>query len=179
MQSELNHAAAVRTTLARAHAYGLNRSLYHTAGERNGHVSTLGCNGDHLRLPLVPESSSLLTPIESTTGEHVDGASVFRYAEFVFRFQKAGRFTDAKHLEALIAMLIPSGQPLRPDLWKALQQIEISAAQPDVQPSWSRSCHCWGGTTMCSAMPPRQLSIKNNRPLVYVQAVDEPRCLDP
>ena len=41
---------------------------------------------DHLQLPPVPASSSMLATLEGTSDEHKVGAKIFRNAELVFRF---------------------------------------------------------------------------------------------
>ena len=41
---------------------------------------------DHLQLPPVPASSSVLATLEGTSDEHKVGAKIFRNAELVFRF---------------------------------------------------------------------------------------------
>ena len=64
LQGELNHAAALRTTYARESKYGLNRSNYSSPRERYGRMAILWYSQDHLQLPPVPESSSMLAPLE-------------------------------------------------------------------------------------------------------------------
>ena len=96
-----------------------------------------------LQFPPVPESSGLLASIENVTNEDAVGASIFRNAELVFQFQKAMRFTDARLVEILEVMRAPEGRPLRDELWKVLEQIELSVAQPDLQPGWYHSSYCW------------------------------------
>ena len=68
---------------------------------------------------------------------------------------------------------------MREDLWKALQHTGASAAQPALEPGWYHSCYCWSVTTMCAVLVARQSAIQHRRPLVYVQAIDEPRCTEP
>jgi hypothetical protein len=179
LQSEMNNAAALRTTYARENTHALDKSLYHTPRERFGCMAILGYSGDHLQLPPVPESSSLLASLKSATNEHKVGSSIFRNAELVFRFEKAMRVTDAKRVEILEVMRTPGGKSLTSELWKALEQTEISATQPDLQPGWYNSCYCWSITTMSAVVVARQSAIRHKRPLVYVQAIDEPQCLAP
>ena len=87
----------------------------------------------------MPESSGLLASIENVTNEHAVGASIFRNAELVLQFQTAMRLTDARLVEILEVMRAPEGRPLRDEFWKALQQNELSVAQPDLQPGWYHS----------------------------------------
>ena len=126
LQGELNNAAALRTTYARESTYGLDKSLYHTPQERFGRMPVDSYSGDHLQLPPVPESSSLLAPVEQSSKEHAVGASIFRNAELVFQFQKAMRFTDSKQIQLLEVMRTPGGQALKEELWEALQQTQVN-----------------------------------------------------
>ena len=142
-------------------------------------MAILGYSGDHLQLPPVPESSSLLAPLEGVTNEHKVGASIFRNAELVFQFQKAMRFSDADQIAILETMRTPGGKALRSDLWEALQRTELGVAQPELQPGWHHSCYCWSITAMSAVAVARQSAIRHQRPLIYVQAIDEPQCLAP
>ena len=166
LQCEINNAAALRTTYARENAYNLDKSVYHKPLERYGRTAILAYSGDRLQLPPVPESSGLLASIEKVTNEHAVGASIFRNAELVFQFHTAMRFTDARQVQILKVMRAPGGKPLPEQLWKALEAIELSAAQPDLQPGWYHSCYCWSVTTMAAVLVARQSAIRHRRPLV-------------
>ena len=76
-------------------------------------------------------------------------------------------------------MRAPEGGPLRDEPWKALEQNELNVAQPDLQPGWYHSSYCWSVTTMCAVLVARQSAIRHRRLLVYIQAIDEPRSIDP
>ena len=89
------------------------------------------------------------------------------------------RFTDARLVEILEVMRAPEGRPLRDELWKGLEQTELSVAQLDLQPGWYHSSYCWSVTTMCAVLVARQSAIRHRQPLVYIQAIDEPRSIDP
>ena len=134
LQSELHHASALRTTYARETAYGLDKARYYAPRERFGCMAIPGYSGDHLQLPPVPESSSLLAPLEGVTNEHKVGASIFRNAELVFQFLKAMRFSDADQIAILETMRTPGGKALRSDLWEALQRTELGAAHQSYSP---------------------------------------------
>ena len=68
--SEINNASALRTTYARESAHGLGKSVYHMPREHHDRMAILGYSGDHLQLPPVPGSSSLLAPIDGVSKEH-------------------------------------------------------------------------------------------------------------
>ena len=70
LQGELNNAAALRTTYARQERYHLDKNLYHCPQERYGRIAVLAYSGDHLQLPPVPASSSLLAPLDGASTEH-------------------------------------------------------------------------------------------------------------
>ena len=63
LQGELNNAAALRTTYAREAKFNLNRNSYHAPQERYGRLAMVTYGGDHLQLPPVPASSSVLAPL--------------------------------------------------------------------------------------------------------------------
>ena len=81
LQGELNHAAALRTTYAREAKFSLNRGHYSSPQERFGRIAFLIYSQDHLQLPPVPASSSMLASLEGTSDEDKVGAKVFRNAE--------------------------------------------------------------------------------------------------
>ena len=112
LQGELNHAASLRTTYARESKYGLNRNNYSGPRERYGRIAILWYSQDHLQLPPVPESSSMLAPLEGTSNEHKVGAKIFRNAELVFQFSSAMRFSDETLIQILEAMRTAGGRKL-------------------------------------------------------------------
>ena len=177
LRAELNNAAAVRTTHARREQHALDIKVYYRPQERYGRISTLTYSGDHLQLPPVPATSSVLAAIDGTSKEHRAGASIFRNAELVFEFQQAMRFTDATLIGILESMRTPGGKTLTSEQWQSLLRTQLSAAQPDVPPGWYHSCYCWSVTTMASYMVARQSANRCNQPLIYVQAIDEPKSL--
>ena len=113
LQGELNHAAALRTTYARESKYSLNRNNFELGcfgpRERYGRIPILWYSQDHLQLPPVPESSSMLALLEGTSAEHKVGANIFRNAELVFKFSTAMRFTDETLIQILEAMRTQGG----------------------------------------------------------------------
>ena len=107
LQGELNHADALRTTYDRQHKYGLNPLDYWKPTERHGRVAMLSYWGDHLQLPPVPASSSMLSLLQGTSNEHKAGVAIFRNADLVFRFEKMMRFTDEVLVDMLEVMRTP------------------------------------------------------------------------
>ena len=174
LQGELNNACALRTTYAREAKHKLNKNLYYMPKQRYGCMAVLGYSGDHLQLPPVPASSSMLAPLPGTSDEHKTGARIFRDAECVFQFQQAMRFTDDKQIAILESMRVPGGRRLSPALWQALQSTELSAAQPDVPTGWYHTCYCWSVTSMATFLVARQSAAEAKQTLFYVQAVDQP-----
>ena len=91
LQGELNHAAALRTTYARETKYKLDRNSYSSPDERFGRIAFLIYSQDHLQLPPVPASTSMLASLEGTSDEHKVGAKIFRNVYHVFEFHTAMR----------------------------------------------------------------------------------------
>ena len=184
LQGELNHAASLRTTYARETQYGLNRNNYSSPKERYGRIAILWYSQDHLQLPPVPESSSMLAPLEGTSDEHKVGAKIFRNAELVFQFNTAMRFTDNTLIEILEVMRTPGGKKLTRAQWQALLATERSAAKPDNAnadefdiSACYHVCYCWSIITMASFMLARVSAQKSNQTLYYAQAIDQPLTL--
>ena len=170
--AELNNAAALRTTYARQAKFGLDANFYHKPQERYGRLAVLTYGGDHLQLPPVPASASVLASVEKKTDEHKVGARIFRNAELVFRFEKAMRFQDDIQIEILECMRTSGGQRLTTKQWRALQDTELTSYK-DVPPGWYHTCYCWSIISMSSFLVARQSANRANQTLFYVQAVDE------
>ena len=132
LQGELHHAGALRTTYAREAKYGLSKDVYYKPLERWGRLPVVVYSGDHLQLPPVPATSSMLAPLEGTTNEHKVGAKIFRDADLVFEFQQAMRFTDQTLIDILKIMRHPGGRALSNQQWQALKNTEVRAEQPDI-----------------------------------------------
>ena len=69
-------------------------------------------SGDHLLLPPLPATSSMLAPLDGTTNEHKVGAKIFRDADLVFEFLKSIRFIDQTLIDILKVMRTPGGKAL-------------------------------------------------------------------
>ena len=179
LQGKLNHAGALRTTYAREAKYGLNKDVYFKPQERWGRLPVVVYSGDHLQLPPVPASSSMLAPLDSTTNEHKVGAKIFRDADLVFEFQQAMRFTDHTLIDILNTMRVPGGKALTEQQWQALKSTEVSAEQPDIPASWYHSCYCWSVISMAAFMLARQSAREARQTLFYVQAVDQAKAIIP
>ena len=180
LQAEMNHAAALRTTYARETRFTLDRNNYSGPLERYGKIAILWYSLDHLQLPPVPESSSMLAPLEGTSDEHKVGARIFRNAEFVFQFHTAMRFTDPILIQILEAMRTKGGKKLTDEQWQALMKTEqrkelaadVGAARPDYS-NYYHVCYCWSVITMASFMLARVSAKKAGQTLFYAQAVDQ------
>ena len=120
LQGEPNHATALRTTYARESQYGLNQNNYSGPRERYGRIVILWYSQDHLQLLPVPESSSMLAPLEGTSDEHKVGAKIFRNVELVFQFSSAMRFTDQTLIQILEAMRTAGGRKLSRAQWHSI-----------------------------------------------------------
>ena len=106
--------------------------------------------GDHMQLPLVPSTSSMLAPLDGTTSEHKVEAKIFRDADLVFEFLQFMRFTDQTRIDILKVMRTPGGQALSEQQLEALMNTQVSAAQPDIPSTLYHSCYCWNLISMAS-----------------------------
>ena len=50
--------------------------------------------GDHLQLPPVPKSTSLLAPLEGASDEHKAGAAMFANLDYIYEMKTMMRFQD-------------------------------------------------------------------------------------
>ena len=174
LPAELNHAQALRSTYARESTYGLLRADYSMPRERFGRMAILSYFGDHLQLPPVPHTSSLLSSLHGKSNEHRVGAAIFRNAEHCFLFREMKRFTDRVQVQILETMRHPGGRRLTEAQWQALAKTEISAEQPDVPLGWYHACYCWSIVSMAALMIARQSAREHAEPLFFVQAIDRP-----
>ena len=179
LQGELNHAGALRTTYAREAKHNLNKDVYFKPQERWGRLPVVVYSGDHLQLPPVPASSSMLASLEGTTNEHKVGAKIFRDADLVFEFQQAMRYSDQTLIDILHTMRLPGGKALTEQQWLALKDTQVSAEQPDIPASWYHSCYCWSVISMAAFMLARQSAREARQTLFYVQAVDQAKAVIP
>ena len=184
LQGELNHAASLRTTYSRESKYGLDRNNYSGPRERYGRIPILWYSQDHLQLPPVPETSSMLAPLEGTSNEHKVGAKIFRNAELVFQFNTAMRFTDETQIQILDAMRTPGGRKLSHAQWQAMMKTDRGAEHPaddtTQRPDESdcyHVCYCWSVITMAAFMLARVSAHRCGQTLFYAQAVDQPQTL--
>jgi hypothetical protein len=94
LQSFLFHGAALRSTVFRADCYRLNINDYARPYQTFGKITFLLLCGDHLQLPPVPKSSSLLSKPDDGSSEHKAAVAIFRNIPKVFELQTAIRFQD-------------------------------------------------------------------------------------
>ena len=81
--------------------------------------------GDHLHLPPVPQSTSLLASLDGASTEHKAGEQCLAKLEIMSVFKPAGRFKDPNWIAILDAMRQPNGRSLSPGQWQALQATEV------------------------------------------------------
>ena len=103
----LLHAGGLRTTYARQHRYKLNIADYARPQEIYRRVSLLAMVGDHLQLPPVPKSTSLLAPIEGASEEQTVGAAMFRNLDYLYEMHTMMRFKDEVLERTLLKMRKP------------------------------------------------------------------------
>ena len=91
--AELNNAAALRTTYAREAKFKLDRNVYHKPQERYGRLAMLTYGGDHLQLPPVPASASVLASLDNKSDEHKVGARIFRKRLCASRIRRRSKYS--------------------------------------------------------------------------------------
>ena len=119
LPTPLYHANNLLWTIARQSRYNLKLEDYHRPRETTGRISKCILSGDHLQLPPVPKSTSLLANIEGTTDEQKVGAAMFASIEQVFELETMMRFRDPVLRQILEKMRTPGGVRLSDDEWKA------------------------------------------------------------
>jgi len=175
----LNHAGALRSTYAREARYKLKREDYAMKHERFGRMAVLLYAGDHLQLPPVPKSASLLAPLQGTSQEHKVGAAIFRNCEFVFRLTEMQRFDDPQLVRILHTMRTPGGAALPQEDWAALLDTQMASAEKPATlqelnncEGWYHTCYVWSIVSIASFMEARMSATRSGKTLFYIQAVD-------
>ncbi len=181
LQTALYHASNLLWTIARPTAYKLKLEHYARPRETAGRISKLLLSGDHLQLPPVPKSASLLADIEGASDEHKAGAAMFASIEQVFELETMMRFKDPVLKQILEKMRTPGGTSLTDGEWHALMATNVEAATMDEEAgqqlltktkNWYHSCYLWSIVNL-AAYTSAKLSAKNSyHTLFYFQAVD-------
>ena len=181
LQAVLNHAIALLLAYARRSAYKLNPYDYATLLQRMGRVSILFYCGDHLQLPPVPKTSSLLAPMQGAGQEHKVGAAVFSNVKYVYQMAQMMRFTDDTLINILRKMRAPGGMLLREDEWKALCRTSVSEVFPDgTKPTldgtadWYNCSYVWSVVSMAAFVQARRSAKSAQQTLFHIQAIDVP-----
>ena len=152
LQTALYHANNLLWTIARQATYNLKLENYARPRETAGRISKYILSGDHLQLPPVPKSTSLLANIEGTSDEHKAGAAMFASIEQVFELETMMRFRDPVLRQILEKMRTPGGSLLTDGEWQAVMATNVEATMMDVEASqqlmtktrdWYHSSYLW------------------------------------
>ena len=178
--SPLLHAAALRTTYARQHAYKLDIARYAEPSETFGRISFFAMCGDHLQLPPVPKSSGLLASLDGASDEHKVGASMFHNVHYLFEMHTMKRFNDPTLIAILHKMRQLGGAKLSDAEWQSLLDTELDTAKLEQDPEafmretagWFESCYLWSIVSMASYARARISAQEHRQVLLYGQAVD-------
>ena len=122
-------------SVARQTQYTLVLENYAEPRETAGRVSQYVISGDHLQLPPVPSTQSLLAPTEGTSDEHKAGQGMFAGIERVFLMDTMMLFTDPVLKHILEKMRTPGGARLTDTEWAALKATAVDADTLDTAPS--------------------------------------------
>lgn len=184
LQTALYHANNLLWTIARQPTYNLKLEQYARPRETAGRISKYLLSGDHLQLPPVPKSTSLLADIEGTSDEHKAGAAMFASIEQVFELETMMRFRDPVLRQILEKMRTPGGAPLTDGEWKALMATNVEATTVDEQASqqlmtktrdWYHSCYLWCIVNLAAYTSAKLTAKSSYHTLFYLQAVDSPK----
>ena len=152
--------------------------------DTTGRISKSILSGDHLQLPPVPKSTSLLADIEGTTDEQKAGAAMFASIEQVFELKTMMRFRDPVLRQILEKMRTPGGVRLTDSEWQALKQTNVEAATMDEASSqqlitktrdWYHSCYLWSIVNLAAYTSAKLTARTTYHTLFYLQAVDTPK----
>ena len=152
LPTPLYHASNLLWTLAREGRYNLKREDYALPRETASRTSKISHSGDHLQLPPVPKSASLLADIEGTSDEHKAGAAMLASIEQGFELDTMMRFRDPLLKKILEQMRTTGGVRLTDNEWNALKETNVEAAEMDEAAQkeiltktkdWYHSCYLW------------------------------------
>jgi hypothetical protein len=174
------HAACLRTTYAREHAYKLDPTRYAKPNEIMGKISFLALCGDHLQLPPVPKSSGLLAPMDNTSDEHKAGAAMFNNMHYLFEMETMKRFNDPVLISILKKMRKTNGSKLSEPEWQALMDTELDGAHLERDPEaflkstteWFESAYLWSIVSMACYSRAKASARHHQQILFFCQAVD-------
>ena len=172
----LFHAHMFRIMDARRTQYKLRQSDYHTPDNICGRISVLLLAGDHLQLPPVPKTTSLLAPLEGTSQEHQAGAGMFCNIEHVYVMKTMMRFTDPILVSILEKMRVPrnaegQGAKLSAEEWQAMVATKYSSASPPPA-DWYQACYLHSVVSMAAYMRARASAKASGKTLCMLLAVD-------
>ena len=186
LPATLYHASCLLWTIARQSRYNLRLENYHKPRETSGRISKKILSGDHLQLPPVPKSASLMANIEGTSDEQKAGAAMFASIEQVFELETMMRFRDPVLRQILEKMRTTGGVRLTDDEWQALKQTNVEAETMDEASiqhlmtktdNWYHSCYLWSIVNL-AAYTSAKLTAKNTyHTFFYFQAMDSPKVM--
>ena len=132
---------------------------------------------DHLHLPPVPKSASLLADIEGTSDEQKAGAAMFASIEQVFQLETMMRFRDPVLRQVLEKMRTPGGARLTDNEWQALMATNVEAATMNEAAKqelmmktrdWYHSCYLWCIVNMAAYTSAKPSAKASHHTLFYL-----------
>ena len=178
----LFHAASLRATSIRADQFQLDLARYAQPTQLFGRVSFMLLSGDHLQLPPVPKTSSLLATPDVGGHEHKAALAMFARIPQVFVLQTAMRFEDEIQKNILRKMRVPGGERLTDQEWSHLSETRLEDKAAFQSPEalvqatgdWYESCYLWSITTLIAFIKARHSAREANQTLFFVPAADWP-----
>ena len=182
LQSFLFHAAALRATVCRADCNRLNINDYARPYQTFGKITFLLLCGDHLQLPPVPKSSSLLSKPDDGSSEHKAAVAIFRNIPKVLELQTAMRFQDTVLISILQKMRAKGSAKLTDSEWLALCKTKLedrteeltSAEFLEKTNDWYHTCYLWNIVGLIAFVRVRTAAKLAAKTMFYSQANDLP-----
>lgn len=174
VSAPLFHAAALRFSLARESTQKLKLEKYLQRDQSFGRCFAVLLLGDFLQLPPVPETTSLLQPVQYTTYEQQQARALLQTFDQVFQFNSSKRFTDPHLIEILQCMR--TGGTISDSAWKALQKTVLRQEDPRLLAAgdFYECAYSWDIVSLGQQLRPRQSACLANEILYYIQAIDMP-----
>eukprot|EP00438_Fugacium_kawagutii_P008273 Skav206546 [mRNA] locus=scaffold504:308454:314438:- [translate_table: standard] len=175
LAATMYHANALRHTYARKQKHNLDIANYTDANETFGRMPVLLLSGDFLQLPPVPESGSLLAPIENAAWEHRQGRAIFEKVKHVFEFKQSNRFKDERLIDILKTMRCKGGAKLSPSSWAALEQREVHDPKKLLETgAWFETAYDWATVQIAQQLRTKLAAASSKKILFLIVAADLP-----
>ncbi len=170
----MENAICLRAAYARAPTYNLDVEARATPGHTFGDMPIVVTCGDELQLPPVPETSSLLTPIEGRSKEHRCGVQIFQQQTWVIRLQTMFRFNGNDSQKKILELMRqPGGCRLTTSQWRELLSTDIAhGASLRGTEAYTHCSYAWSSVCMGQAERSKTSAKMAGKTLYVIPAQD-------